>query len=139
MIRVNNWFRSHCFPGVRSIQDTSRSVCGPQRRLVASIFSLTLLALSVLTPAAQADPHGCTGADVNYNCNFNNFYSTPYGSAPDGWAPFVLSGSAAFVEAVQQDQPTPVTGHDGRVPVVMGLAAGKSHREGRPVKLSEIG
>lgn len=100
MIRVNNWFRSHYFCGVRSIQDTSRSVRGPQRRLVASIFSLTLLALSVLTPAAQADPHGCTGADVNYNCNFNNFYSTPYGSAPDGWTPFVLSGSAAFVEAV---------------------------------------
>ena len=26
-----------------------------------------------------------------------------------------------------------------RPPVVMGLAAGKSYREGRPVKLSEIG
>jgi myo-inositol 2-dehydrogenase/D-chiro-inositol 1-dehydrogenase len=46
---------------------------------------------------------------------------------------------AAFVEAVLHDRPTPVTGHDGRVPVAMGLAAGKSHREGRPVKLSEIG
>jgi myo-inositol 2-dehydrogenase/D-chiro-inositol 1-dehydrogenase len=45
----------------------------------------------------------------------------------------------AFVDAVLNDRPTPVTGHDGRVPVVMGLAAGKSHREGRPVKLSEIG
>ncbi len=46
---------------------------------------------------------------------------------------------AAFVDAVVNDKPTPVTGHDGRVPVVMGLAALKSHREGRPVKLSEIG
>jgi myo-inositol 2-dehydrogenase / D-chiro-inositol 1-dehydrogenase len=46
---------------------------------------------------------------------------------------------AAFVDAVLHDKPTPVTGLDGRVPVVMGLAAGKSHREGRPVKLSEIG
>ena len=45
----------------------------------------------------------------------------------------------AFVDAVLNDKPTPVTGHDGRVPVVMGLAAGKSYREGRPVKLSEIG
>lgn len=44
----------------------------------------------------------------------------------------------AFVNAVQQDRPTPVTGYDGRMPVVMGLAAGKSHREGRPVKLSEV-
>jgi myo-inositol 2-dehydrogenase/D-chiro-inositol 1-dehydrogenase len=46
---------------------------------------------------------------------------------------------AAFVDAVLHDKPTPVTGQDGRAPVVMGLAAGKSHREGRPVKLSEIG
>ena len=46
---------------------------------------------------------------------------------------------AAFVDAVLNDKPTPVTGHDGRVPVVMGLAAGKSYREGRPVKLSEMG
>ena len=45
----------------------------------------------------------------------------------------------AFVDAVLNDKPTPVTGHDGRVPVVMGLAAGISYREGRPVKLSEIG
>jgi myo-inositol 2-dehydrogenase/D-chiro-inositol 1-dehydrogenase len=44
----------------------------------------------------------------------------------------------AFVDAVLHDKPVPVTGSDARVPVVMGLAAGKSHREGRPVKLSEI-
>ncbi len=46
---------------------------------------------------------------------------------------------AAFVNAVLNDRPVPVTGEDARVPVVMGLAAGKSHRERRPVKLSEIG
>jgi myo-inositol 2-dehydrogenase/D-chiro-inositol 1-dehydrogenase len=45
---------------------------------------------------------------------------------------------AAFVDAILNDKPTPVTGLDGRVPVVMGLAAAKSHREQRPVKLSEI-
>jgi myo-inositol 2-dehydrogenase / D-chiro-inositol 1-dehydrogenase len=44
----------------------------------------------------------------------------------------------AFVDAVLHDKPVPVTGHDARVPVVMGLAAAKSHREGRPVRLSEI-
>ena len=57
----------------------------------------------------------------------------------DRYTESFASEIAAFVEAVQQDKPTPVTGHDGRVPVVMGLAAGKSHREGRPVKLSEVG
>jgi myo-inositol 2-dehydrogenase/D-chiro-inositol 1-dehydrogenase len=45
----------------------------------------------------------------------------------------------AFIEAVIQDKPTPVTGQDGRVPVVMGIAAKRSYQEGRPVKLSEVG
>jgi myo-inositol 2-dehydrogenase/D-chiro-inositol 1-dehydrogenase len=34
---------------------------------------------------------------------------------------------------------TPVSGEDGRVPVVMGLAALRSLREKRPVALAEIG
>ncbi len=45
---------------------------------------------------------------------------------------------AAFVDAVLQDKPVPVTGHDGRIPVVMALAAQKSLVENRPVRLSEI-
>ncbi len=44
----------------------------------------------------------------------------------------------SFVEAVVQDKPTPVSGEDGRIPVVMGLAARKSLEQGRPVKLAEI-
>jgi myo-inositol 2-dehydrogenase/D-chiro-inositol 1-dehydrogenase len=44
----------------------------------------------------------------------------------------------AFVDAVLHDKPVPVTGYDGRVPVVMGLAAKKSLVEHRPVRLSEI-
>jgi myo-inositol 2-dehydrogenase/D-chiro-inositol 1-dehydrogenase len=44
----------------------------------------------------------------------------------------------AFIEAISQDTDPPVTGIDGRIPVVMGLAAWKSYREKRPVKLSEI-
>jgi len=44
----------------------------------------------------------------------------------------------AFVQAIQQNQPPPVTGMDGRVPVVMGYAAKKSYAEHRPVRLSEI-
>jgi len=43
-----------------------------------------------------------------------------------------------FIECVRDDRPTPVTGHDGRMAVVMGYAAWKSCRENRPVKLSEI-
>jgi myo-inositol 2-dehydrogenase/D-chiro-inositol 1-dehydrogenase len=44
----------------------------------------------------------------------------------------------AFVQAVAQDDPVPVTGYDGRVPVVMALAAQMSYEQNRPVKLSEI-
>jgi myo-inositol 2-dehydrogenase/D-chiro-inositol 1-dehydrogenase len=46
--------------------------------------------------------------------------------------------SVAFIECVQQDETPPVTGVDGRVPVVMGYAAHKSYEENRPVRLSEI-
>lgn len=44
----------------------------------------------------------------------------------------------AFIEAIRQDTTPPVTGMDGRVPVVMGLAAWQSYRENRPVQLTEI-
>jgi len=44
----------------------------------------------------------------------------------------------AFVEAVQGTQPVPVTGQDALLAVVIGLAAAKSARENRPVKLAEI-
>jgi len=44
----------------------------------------------------------------------------------------------AFMECIQQDKTPPVTGMDGRIPVVMGYAARKSYAENRPVKLSEI-
>lgn len=45
---------------------------------------------------------------------------------------------AAFVDAVRHDTPVPVTGEDGRAPVLIGLAAQRSYRENRPVALSEI-
>lgn len=44
----------------------------------------------------------------------------------------------SFVDAVENDMPVAVTGYDGRVPVVMAMAAKKSLDENRPVKLSEI-
>lgn len=49
-----------------------------------------------------------------------------------------VSEMVAFIDAVLHDTPVPVTGLDGRVPVVMALAAGKSLAEDRPVRLNEI-
>jgi myo-inositol 2-dehydrogenase/D-chiro-inositol 1-dehydrogenase len=44
----------------------------------------------------------------------------------------------AFVEAVNSKRPAPVGGKDGLMAVVIGLAAAKSVKENRPVKLTEI-
>ena len=44
----------------------------------------------------------------------------------------------SFVAAVRENRPTAVTGIDGRIPVVMGLAARKSYDEHRPVRLEEV-
>jgi len=44
-----------------------------------------------------------------------------------------------FVQAVLEGKRTPVTGADGRAPVVMALAARKSFDEHRPVRLKEVG
>jgi len=43
-----------------------------------------------------------------------------------------------FVDAIENDTETPVTGIDGLKPVLIGLAAKKSIEEGRPVKLTEV-
>ncbi len=45
----------------------------------------------------------------------------------------------SFVTAVSEKRPTAVTGIDGRIPVVMALAARKSYEEHRPVLLTEVG
>jgi myo-inositol 2-dehydrogenase/D-chiro-inositol 1-dehydrogenase len=57
----------------------------------------------------------------------------------DRYIPSYVSEWSAFVEYVAKGGPSPVNGNDGRAPLVIGLAAWKSHREGRPVKCSEIG
>lgn len=44
----------------------------------------------------------------------------------------------AFIDCILKDKTPPVTGQDGRAPVVIGYAAKKSYEENRPVKLSEI-
>lgn len=43
-----------------------------------------------------------------------------------------------FVDAVLSDKPTPTTGTDGLNSILVALAAKKSVKEGRPVKISEI-
>ncbi|EGO63012.1 oxidoreductase domain protein [Acetonema longum DSM 6540] len=42
-----------------------------------------------------------------------------------------------FFNSIIHDTDTAVTGIDGLKPVLIGLAANRSYREGRPVKLEE--
>ena len=49
-----------------------------------------------------------------------------------------LTEMAAFVVAVLDGAPIPVTGKDGRAAVALGIAARRSHDENRPVRLDEI-
>jgi myo-inositol 2-dehydrogenase/D-chiro-inositol 1-dehydrogenase len=43
----------------------------------------------------------------------------------------------AFVDYVAHGGPSPVSGNDGRAPVVIGLAAWQSIREGRPITIDQ--
>jgi myo-inositol 2-dehydrogenase / D-chiro-inositol 1-dehydrogenase len=56
----------------------------------------------------------------------------------DRYTESFVSELQAFVSAVLLDKPVPVNGMDGRIAVVMGLAARKSYDEHRPVQLEEV-
>jgi myo-inositol 2-dehydrogenase/D-chiro-inositol 1-dehydrogenase len=45
----------------------------------------------------------------------------------------------AFLEAIRHGRRSPVSGEDGRIPVVIAMAARRSLQTNRPVRLSEIG
>ena len=54
------------------------------------------------------------------------------------YAESFIAEQREFVAAVRGNTATPVTGADGRAPVLIAMAALKSYQEGRPVRLSEI-
>jgi myo-inositol 2-dehydrogenase/D-chiro-inositol 1-dehydrogenase len=83
---------------------------------------------------------------VKNNTPDNHIYLDRYGmhsSLPlnffmDRYADSYRNEMQAFVQSIQDNQPVPVSGHDGLMAVVVGLAAGVSARENRPVRLTEI-
>ncbi|MEW6234868.1 MAG: inositol 2-dehydrogenase [Candidatus Omnitrophota bacterium] len=62
----------------------------------------------------------------------------PYNFFMDRYIDSYISEMDLFVQAVLNDAKPPVTGLDGRIPVVIGLAAQRSLKEKRPVALSEM-
>jgi len=79
-------------------------------------------------------------ADLAVLSDADGVYSAkPLYYFPERYAESFIAEVREFIECVQEDRVPPVTGIDARVPVAMAIAALKSSRENRPVKLSEIG
>ncbi len=76
--------------------------------------------------------------EVQVSTGESIYSDRPYNFFMDRYPESFALEVAEFVKAVIQDKPTPVTGADGRAPVVMALAARKSFDEHRPVKLAEV-
>jgi myo-inositol 2-dehydrogenase/D-chiro-inositol 1-dehydrogenase len=95
----------------------------------------------------RAEVHGSLGKIATENCYPNQAtISTgtsvgrdlPLNFFMDRYLESFAAELRAFTESVIEGKATPVTGEDGRIAVVMGLAARKSYGERRPVRLAEI-
>jgi myo-inositol 2-dehydrogenase/D-chiro-inositol 1-dehydrogenase len=58
-------------------------------------------------------------------------------TTPDRLGEAFVTEMQAFVDCLRHDTPLPVTGHDSRATIAVGLAATQSLHEGRPVELQE--
>jgi myo-inositol 2-dehydrogenase/D-chiro-inositol 1-dehydrogenase len=108
------------------IDNSRRAVYGYDQR--AEVFGETGMAAA---GNQTADTHTLSHAGGVSSAKPLYFFLERYA---DSYA----SEMRAFVDAVRDDRPVPVTGLDGRIPVVMGLAARRSYDEHRPVLLSEV-
>ena len=111
---------------ITTIDNSRRATYGYDQRLEA--FGSGGMASSDNPPSATAqywDGDGSHGPPLPHF--FVERYTASY-----------LAGWDAFV-AMVRGAPSPVNLADGRAPLVMGLAAWTSVREGRPVAISEIG
>jgi len=87
---------------------------------------------------------GCVSADNNYpntavvSDGRHVHRDLPLNFFMERYVDSYVAEMEAFIQCVQLDMEPPVSGLDGRIPVVMGYAAQRSYAENRPVKLSEL-
>lgn len=111
---------------IGAIDNSRQAVYGYDQRLEVFCSNGTAMANNEAQDATvRGDTHGFLSARPPY------FFMQRY-------APCYVEEVRQFVECVRDDKPTPTTGHDGRMAVVLGFAAWKSLREKRPVRVSEI-
>ncbi|MCX6038438.1 MAG: inositol 2-dehydrogenase [Chloroflexi bacterium] len=112
---------------VGAIDNSRKAVYGYDQRLEVFCSNGTAMANNEAeNTAVKGNPDGFHSAKPPY------FFMQRY-------APCYVDEVRQFIECVRDDKLTPTTGKDGRAAVVLGYAAGKSLRENRPVKVSEIG
>jgi myo-inositol 2-dehydrogenase/D-chiro-inositol 1-dehydrogenase len=112
---------------VGAIDNSRKAVYGYDQRLEVFCSNGTAIAENETeTTIRKGDPEGFHSARPPF------FFMQRY-------APCYVDEVRQFIECVRDDSPTPTTGKDGRAAVVLGYAAGRSLRENRPVKVSEIG
>ena len=112
---------------IGAIDNSRKAVYGYDQRLEVFCSNGTAMADNEAeSTIKKGDPQGFHTARPPY------FFMQRY-------APCYVDEVRQFIECVRDDKPTPTTGKDGRAAVVLGYAAGKSLRENRPVKVSEIG
>jgi myo-inositol 2-dehydrogenase/D-chiro-inositol 1-dehydrogenase len=111
---------------IGTIDNSRKAVYGYDQR-VEVFGSQGMLAVSNNTP----DTHIYSNQEGVHSAKPLYFFLERYTES-------FLTEMREFVECIRKDAPTPVQGIDGRIPVLMGLAARKSYEENRPVKLSEI-
>lgn len=117
---------THANGAITTIDNSRRAVYGYDQRV--EVFGSAGMASSENPQEATAsywDSQGLHAPPLPYF--FLQRYTASY-----------LAEWDAFVAAVR-GAPSPVTLADGRAPLVMGMAAWASVREGRPVAISEIG
>ncbi|MBI4663690.1 MAG: inositol 2-dehydrogenase [Verrucomicrobia bacterium] len=77
------------------------------------------------------DHHTCVDAEGGHAAKPQNFFLDRYQES-------YVAEMTSFIGSILDDSIPPVTGEDGFIPVVMGLAAKKSLQENRPVRVSEV-
>ncbi|HZU87429.1 MAG TPA: inositol 2-dehydrogenase [Anaerolineaceae bacterium] len=108
------------------INNSRKAVYGYDQRLEVFCSNGTAMAGNESeNTILKGDPQGFHSAPLQY------FFIQRY-------APCYVDEVREFLECVRDNKPTPTTGEDGRMAVVLGHAAWKSLHENRPVKVAEI-
>jgi myo-inositol 2-dehydrogenase/D-chiro-inositol 1-dehydrogenase len=111
---------------IGTIDNSRRAVYGSDQR--AEVFGSKGVAM-----AENNRPH-----NTSFLSSEETTMALPYARFLDLYRDSFVAELESFISAIQRDTEPLVTGLDGRIPLVMGLAAGRSLQENRPVRLREF-